>query len=202
MWIRADKADINESSFIRHLSGYSWSLTGWKLGEGESQGQEWGRGEWDVCSSASVLGSLRVRGLLQFFLLLLFLEGRGVLHPLHMYVFTLGVELELQLPTYTTATATQDLSQVCDLCHRYHSFRQHWILNPLSKARYWTRILMDTSQACNPLSCNGDSCSHSSTLMAKPQRGRALLVQSVLQIHVFCICRFNQGQMKIITIFC
>ena len=26
----------------------------------------------------------------------------------------LGIELELQLPTYTTATATQDLNHVCD----------------------------------------------------------------------------------------
>ena len=28
-----------------------------------------------------------------------------------------GVELELQLPAYTTATATLDLSHICDLRH-------------------------------------------------------------------------------------
>ena len=31
-------------------------------------------------------------------------------HPEHVEVSRLGVELELQLPTYTTATATGDLS--------------------------------------------------------------------------------------------
>ena len=39
-----------------------------------------------------------------------------------------------------TATATPDLSRVCDL---HHSSRQHWILNPLiSDARARTRNLM------------------------------------------------------------
>ena len=40
----------------------------------------------------------------------------------------LGIELELQLPAYTTATAMQDLSHVCDL---YHSSQQSQILKPL-----------------------------------------------------------------------
>ena len=43
-----------------------------------------------------------------------------------------GVELKLQLPAYTTAIATQDLSQVCDL---HHSSQQCQILNPLIKVR-------------------------------------------------------------------
>ena len=43
----------------------------------------------------------------------------------------------------TTATAKPHLSLVCDL---HHSSRQHWILNPLSEARNWTCVLMDTSQ--------------------------------------------------------
>ena len=50
-----------------------------------------------------------------------------------------------------TATATQDLSHVFDLCC---SFLQCQILNPLSKTRDWTRILMDTSWVLNPLSYN------------------------------------------------
>ena len=55
----------------------------------------------------------------------------------------LGVESELQLPAYATATATQDLSHI----HNLHcSMWQHWILNPLSEAQDITRILMDTSQ--------------------------------------------------------
>ena len=53
----------------------------------------------------------------------------------HMEVPRLGVQSELQPPAYTTATATQDLSHVCDL---HHSSRQCWILNPLNEARDWT----------------------------------------------------------------
>ena len=54
-----------------------------------------------------------------------------------------GVESEIQLLAYTTAKETQDLSHVWDL---HHSSQQHWILNPLSKARNQTCILMGTSQ--------------------------------------------------------
>ena len=64
-------------------------------------------------------------------------------HPQHMEIPRLGIKSELQLPAYTTATATQDLSNVCDL---YHSSWHCWILKPLSEARDWTSVLMDTSQ--------------------------------------------------------
>ena len=66
-------------------------------------------------------------------------------HPWHMEVPRLGVDSELQLPACATATATLDLSRVCDL---HHSSRQQWIPNPLSKARGQTHVLMDTSQFC------------------------------------------------------
>ena len=49
-----------------------------------------------------------------------------------MEVTRLGVESELLLPAYTTATATQDPSLVCDL---HHSSGQCQIRNPLSGAR-------------------------------------------------------------------
>ena len=65
------------------------------------------------------------------------------LHQWHMEVPRLGVESELQLLAYTTATAAQDLSCICDL---HHSSQQCRI--PLSEARGRTRILMDTSQNC------------------------------------------------------
>ena len=52
-----------------------------------------------------------------------------------MEVPSLGVELELQLPVYTTTTATPDLSS-----------RRCQILNPLSEARDQTHNLMDPSQ--------------------------------------------------------
>ena len=42
---------------------------------------------------------------------------------------------------YTIATAMQNQSHICD---PYHSSQQCWILNPLSKARDWTHILMGT----------------------------------------------------------
>ena len=63
-------------------------------------------------------------------------------HPWHMEVPRLGVESDLQLWAYATATATQDPSHICDL---HHSSWQHQILNPLGKARDQTRILMDTN---------------------------------------------------------
>ena len=64
-------------------------------------------------------------------------------YPQHMGVPRLGVESESKLLAYTTATATPDLSHVCNL---YHSSWQCQIPNPLSEARDQTRILMDTSQ--------------------------------------------------------
>ena len=56
-----------------------------------------------------------------------------------------GAESELQLPAYTTATATPDLSRVYDL---QHSSRQCLILNPLNEARDRTLILVGTGRIC------------------------------------------------------
>ena len=71
-----------------------------------------------------------------------------------MKVPRLGVKLELQLLAHATATATQDPSHVCDL---HHSSWHHQILNPLSKARDLTGILMDPSRVRQPLSHEGNS---------------------------------------------
>ena len=76
------------------------------------------------------------------------------LHLRHMEVPRLRVESELQLPAYTTATATRDPSHTCNLCH---SLWQHWIFNPLSEAGDRTCILMDNSRVLNLLSHNGNS---------------------------------------------
>ena len=65
--------------------------------------------------------------------------------PRHIEVLRLGVQLELQLPAYTTATATPDPSHVC---HLYHSSQQHWIVNPLSQTRDRTRSLLVPSWIC------------------------------------------------------
>ena len=66
-------------------------------------------------------------------------------HFQHMEVLRPGVKLELQLLAYTTAKAKPDPSHICDL---HHSSWKRWILNPLSKARDWTCILMDSNQDC------------------------------------------------------
>ena len=66
-------------------------------------------------------------------------------HPRHMDVPRLGVESELQLPAYTTAIAARNLSCIFDL---HHKSRPYHILNPLSRARDWTRVLMDPSRVC------------------------------------------------------
>ena len=73
-----------------------------------------------------------------FFLFFFCLLG---LH-LHMEAPRWGVEEELPLPAYTTATATPDPSRICD---PYHSPWQHWTDNPLNKARDRTRVLMGTN---------------------------------------------------------
>ena len=66
-------------------------------------------------------------------------------HMQHMEVPRLGVQLELQPLVYATATATPDLSRVCDL---HHSSWQPWIFNPnpLSETRDRTRNLMVPSR--------------------------------------------------------
>ena len=57
-----------------------------------------------------------------------------------MEVPRLGVETELQLLAYATATPMHGLSHICVL---HHSSQQRRILNPLSRARDRTHILMD-----------------------------------------------------------
>ena len=74
----------------------------------------------------------------RFYLFFCFLGS----HLQHMEVPRLGVESELQLLVYSTATVMPDPRQVCDL---HHSSQQHWILNPLNETRDRAHILMDTS---------------------------------------------------------
>ena len=94
-----------------------------------------------VCGRRNPVFLLRQFGFFAgFFFLSFVLLGP---HPQHMEVPRLGVELELQLPPYTTATATWDPSCVCDL---HHSSWQRWIVNPLSKGRDRTRNLMVPSR--------------------------------------------------------
>ena len=82
-----------------------------------------------------------------------------------MEIPSLGVQLELQLPAYTTATAMQDPSCVCSL---HHSSR---ILDPLSEARGQTCVLMDASWV--PYCCATTGTPHLTFLMALPHDTRA-----------------------------
>ena len=66
----------------------------------------------------------------------------SVPHLWNMEVPRRGVKLELQLLAYTRATATRHPSPICNL---HHSSCQCQILNPQSKVRDQTHVLMDTS---------------------------------------------------------
>ena len=66
-----------------------------------------------------------------------------------MEVPRLGVNSEMQLPVYATATATPDPIFICNL--------QHQIFNPPSKAKDGNCILTETSQALNLLIQHGNS---------------------------------------------
>ena len=65
-----------------------------------------------------------------FFFCVFFLQ----MHLQHMEVPGLGVESELQLPAYATATTTAmtDLNHICNIHRRV---RHCWILNRLNKDR-------------------------------------------------------------------
>ena len=76
-------------------------------------------------------------------------------HLWHMEVPRLGLKSELQLLAYATATATSDLSRVCDL---HHSSWQCWILNLPSEARDRTCNLMVPSRICLCCTMTGTPC--------------------------------------------
>ena len=69
-----------------------------------------------------------------------------------MEVPRLGVQLELQLPVCTTATAMQDLSLACNL---NRSPGQHQTLNTLSEAGDQTQNLLVPSQIYFPCATIG-----------------------------------------------
>ena len=79
---------------------------------------------------------------ISFFFFLPFVLFLGP-HLQHMEVLRLGVQQELQLPAYTTATATPGPSCICDL---HHNSQQRRIPNPPSKARNQTCNIMVPSQ--------------------------------------------------------
>ena len=85
------------------------------------------------------------------------------------------VESELQLPACATATATQDPSCICDP----HHSSQQLILNPLSRARNGSHIVMDTSRFAT----------------AEPQQ-ELLFVQIYVSERLYSIC-FSVSDMSL-----
>ena len=79
--------------------------------------------------------AFKIGGYLSFFLSFFYCFLRP--YPQHMEVPKLGVQLELQLPAYITATARPDPSLIFDL---NQSSQQHRILNPLSEAKVPSQI--------------------------------------------------------------
>ena len=82
---------------------------------------------------------------LNFFFFFFFFFFLFRAEPSALEALRLGVQLNSELPTYTTATRTPDPSCACD---PRHSSWQCWILNPLIQARDQTCILMDTGRMC------------------------------------------------------
>ena len=80
-----------------------------------------------------VLSDKSIRSTFRFFVVVVFKQR-------HMEVPRLGLKWELHLLAYTTATP--DANHICNLHHRSW---QCQMLNPLSKARDRTCILMDIS---------------------------------------------------------
>ena len=68
---------------------------------------------WDTLGTHLELQHTQFFFFFLFFFFFVFLE----LHQWHMEVPRLGVELELWPLVYATATATRDLSRICDIHH-------------------------------------------------------------------------------------
>ena len=97
-----------------------------------------------------------------------------------MEIPRLGIESELQLPAYVTATAMQDLSHVCDL---HHGSQQCQILNPLREARDRAYNLIVTSWICF-------CCTTTGTPLGALERGQR---SGKLGSVTYCLCDLRQG---------
>ena len=97
----------------------------------------------------SPISQHRVNARILFFFLFSFYSHTSTLGSCQ-----LGVESELKLPAYTTATAMPDLSCNWDL---HGGSWQHHILNPLSEVRDQTCILVHTGWVLNLLSLHENS---------------------------------------------
>ena len=100
----------------------------------------------------------------------------------------LGVALELQLLTYTTATA-MSRSMSRHVCNLHHTLQQRQILNSLMEARDRIHILMDL----NHLSHNGNSSIHSLTTVFRYNLYISQSIHLKCTIEWFLICLQNSA---------
>ena len=118
---------------------------------------------------------------LYLFLFWLFFSGP---HMQHMEVQGLGIKSGLQLPTYTTATATWDqaASSTCTTAHSNTGF-----LNLLSKARDRTFILMDTSRVHYCRATIGTPEEHFKTIRPETiHRPKSMNDNTRVKCYVYC----------------
>ena len=111
-WLSASRAEL----YVEEGKSENQQHEGWEMG----QGRGW-----------LSLGQSQIMSYIKGFVLFCFLAFLGP-YPWHMEVPRLGVQSELQLLAYTTATVISGPSCVFNL---YHSSWQRWILNPLNEAR-------------------------------------------------------------------
>ena len=158
----------------------TWILKSWMIGAETmvAEGRWFGRsnlalvpGVWKWLSSSTTCLVSSCPSAQASSLLYLYVHACGSFYSIFFFFFFLRPHLwdmevprlefksKLQLSAYTTVTAMPDLSCINELCH---SLWQHQNLNPLSKARNWTRILMDTSWVLKLLSYNRNSWKPSS----------------------------------------
>ena len=103
------------------------------------------------------------------------------LHPRHMEIPKQRVEWELQLSAYTTATATRDLSCICDLHHSsQHPWR--WMGPGFEPMPPWMLVRFVTTV---PLGTPWFSFIYIFYSLLLPYRGSA---QSVFQLPLYDFC--------------
>ena len=108
--------------------------------------------QWEGCREiwSNIRGGETLLGGITGYFILFFLR----LHLQHREVLGLEVKLELQPQASTTATATLDMSHICN---PHHCLQKHCIFNPLSKTKIEPTSSWWLFQVLNPLSHNGNS---------------------------------------------
>ena len=107
----------------------------------------WNQGEWIPIQPSFFSKLLSIQCCLSFYTNFIVCFASLGPHLQHMEVPRLGVESELQLLAYDTATSTQDQSHVCDLHHSSGQHQTHWARPGIEPASSWILVgLISTEQ--------------------------------------------------------